>query len=51
LEDLKKKKILDYSEYERAKLAQKDAFKEKEPEMPRENVKIENHAKKANKNL
>jgi len=50
--DIKNKKVLDYNEYAQAKEVQKDAFKEKEPELPREeNVKIENHSKKGNKNL
>lgn len=50
--DIKNKKVLTYEEYERAKQLKKDAFKEKEPELPKEDhVKIENHAKKANKNL
>jgi len=50
--DIKNKKVLDYSEYETAKKVQKDAFKEKDPELPREEaVKIENHSKKGNKNL
>jgi len=50
--DIKNKKVLDYSEYETAKKVQKDAFKEKDPELPREEaVKIENHSKRGNKNL
>ena len=50
--DIKNKKVLTFEEYERAKQLKKDAFKEKDPELPKGvNVKIENHAKKANKNL
>jgi hypothetical protein len=50
--DIKNKKVLTFEEYERAKQLKKDAFKEEEPKMPKEDhVKIENHAKKANKNL
>lgn len=50
--DIKNKKILDYSEYSQALEVKKDAFKEEEPKLPKpESVKIENHAKKVNKNL